>query len=142
MRNCAVLADRAPKTGSWNIVYRSANIRLVCTGAEDSLVRYLERLLTRIRSRRPLIPKTPTASTQRLADDANLRPIVSSYAPCRLCESTSGPGFSGSAMPMINITWLCDLMISLLILMVSGLTGRPPWSYCWFGARESSSPSP
>lgn len=138
MRNRDAPADKAPKTGSWSIVYRSMNIRLVCIDT----VRHLERLLTRIRSLRPLIPKTPTASTQRFADDANLRPIASSYIPCRLCKSTSGPGFSGSAMPMINITWLCDLMMSLLILMVSGLTGRPPWSYCWVGTRESSSPSP
>lgn len=32
-------ADRAPKTGSWSIVYRSMNIRLACIDTEDSSIR-------------------------------------------------------------------------------------------------------
>lgn len=89
--------------------------------------------LTNTLSRRPLRPKTPTFSTQRLATPAMASPTLSSYSSRLISDSASGAGagFSGSATPITSITSLCDRIMSLLILLVSGLTGRPLLSYCW-----------
>ena len=97
--------------------------------------------LTNILSRRPFTPKTPTFSMQRLARGTRAKPTLSSYSSCLILDSTSGggAGFSGSATPITSITSLCDRIMSLLILLVSGLIGRPRLSYCCVPSAASPS---